>query len=404
MELAILIALIFAVNVVFGGSGTVPGEASGQSLTIDCGNSAIQIDSANYGSNCNAGSDQKANLGLYCDGFPKCTYLVAHGIIGDPAGGCRKTYVYGFTCTSTQVPDAQEYGVVAREATKKTLSINCGDAQITIVSAMYGRNCNVDRNSDETAHLGAACNGETTCEYFVDHDVIGDPAGGCPKEYDYVYTCANPCTNAGCDDGDPCNGEEYCEAGVCVPGEDMECERAFYCEAEVGCVRDCGNFAIDGYLRDCSLEFEDNENELSFIGGEIKRVDNRISATETRISDNTDDIETNDFNISELQARCDFLEAEVAELTARINDFAPLAGKNPPEARGQSVGVGPGEFNFDAFWYTHQVEIMFALILTSVLLVVSLCWMCCSERKKEKYSRVRIYDTDREDVGLNRKQ
>eukprot|EP00483_Globobulimina_turgida_P006908 UN06921 len=74
-------------------------------------------------------------------------------------------------------------------------------------------------------------------------------------------------------------------------------------------------------------------------------------------------------------------------------------------AGGQSVGVYPGDLNFDAFFYKYQPEIIFAFLFVSVMLMVSICCMCNADRKgKSKYSRVRIYDTDREDVGLNRKQ
>jgi hypothetical protein len=41
----------------------------------------------------------------------------------------------------------------------------------------------------ENGNLGAACDGADACDYHIDHRVIGDPARGCGKTYEYSYDC-----------------------------------------------------------------------------------------------------------------------------------------------------------------------------------------------------------------------
>ena len=56
---------------------------------------------------------------------------------------------------------------------------------INIVSATYGQNCGQQDN--RTLWLGDLCNGKVSCESCpLD---VGDPAGGCAKDYVINYTC-----------------------------------------------------------------------------------------------------------------------------------------------------------------------------------------------------------------------
>ena len=57
-------------------------------------------------------------------------------------------------------------------------------ATLNIVQATYGGNCNGQGNynvqpGNENQHLQTECNGLESCSYFIDHRVIGNPAGGC---------------------------------------------------------------------------------------------------------------------------------------------------------------------------------------------------------------------------------
>jgi len=82
---------------------------------------------------------------------------------------------------------------------------------------------------------GNACNGQETCQARVcvageppdcdDNNVCTedscDPATGC------VY---NPVGDGlPCPDGDACNGEEYCRAGICIAGTELDCDDANPC-------------------------------------------------------------------------------------------------------------------------------------------------------------------------------
>ncbi len=62
---------------------------------------------------------------------------------------------------------------------------------IRVLMAAYGRNCRAPK-PDVTAQLSAACNGKSACSYTVDHNVIGDTAPGCAKDYIVEYACVAP--------------------------------------------------------------------------------------------------------------------------------------------------------------------------------------------------------------------
>jgi hypothetical protein len=61
-------------------------------------------------------------------------------------------------------------------------------AGIRVVSATYGANCGVPRGN-VTRALVNACNGQNRCDYIVDVTKLGDPAGGCAKEFAVKYAC-----------------------------------------------------------------------------------------------------------------------------------------------------------------------------------------------------------------------
>jgi hypothetical protein len=61
------------------------------------------------------------------------------------------------------------------------------EGAIGVQSATYGANC--PTWSDQTATLGARCNGQKSCSYTIQTSAIGDPAPGCAKEYTAMWTC-----------------------------------------------------------------------------------------------------------------------------------------------------------------------------------------------------------------------
>jgi hypothetical protein len=60
---------------------------------------------------------------------------------------------------------------------------------VEISTATYGANCAVAQGN-QTENLRRACNGKSHCEYSVDHNAIGDPKFGCPKNYVVEWKCA----------------------------------------------------------------------------------------------------------------------------------------------------------------------------------------------------------------------
>ena len=67
------------------------------------------------------------------NGKNTCSYKVDHRIIGDPAVGCAKTYVYAFECCHQR----ECYSQLPAEASGKTLTIGCGSKRIEIETATY---------------------------------------------------------------------------------------------------------------------------------------------------------------------------------------------------------------------------------------------------------------------------
>ncbi len=158
--------------------------------------SGIRVTEASYGYyNCGRrGSSQTNNLARACNGKDSCSYRVNHGSIGDPAGGCPKQYHYKWCCGSKC-----HEGKLGSEASGKTLRMSCHHAPapqargIQITSASYGfHNCG-RRGSHQKSNLAAACNGKSSCSYRINHNSIGDPAGGCPKQYHYAWCCGSKC-------------------------------------------------------------------------------------------------------------------------------------------------------------------------------------------------------------------
>lgn len=86
----------------------------------------IVVQSAIYGPNCNTPADVTNDLVRACNsGNPqRCEYRVDHHVIGDPAIGCYKDYVYHWRCVGSDESQVHE-GVVRGEASGKTASLIC---------------------------------------------------------------------------------------------------------------------------------------------------------------------------------------------------------------------------------------------------------------------------------------
>jgi hypothetical protein len=180
----------------------------------------IRVVSGTYGGNCKArltggtgGTTNKtAHLKAECEGKDACEYDIFFELIGDPAPGCSKDYVAVWQCPGGS-------GGIARAEAEAGMGskvvLSCKRANgagppggtamapatmppakgIRVVSGTYGGNCKARLTGgaggkpDKTAHLKAECEGKDVCEYSVRHDLIGDPAAGCSKDYVAVWQC-----------------------------------------------------------------------------------------------------------------------------------------------------------------------------------------------------------------------
>ncbi len=61
-------------------------------------------------------------------------------------------------------------------------------AQIQVESATYGANCGAWRGN-ATSEVRWQCDGQQVCDYYISVSRLGDPAPGCPKNFDVRYRC-----------------------------------------------------------------------------------------------------------------------------------------------------------------------------------------------------------------------
>jgi len=150
----------------------------------------IRIEEASYGLNCGAQRNNAvADISFQCNGTKDCSYRVNHRRIGDPAVGCAKNYIVTWSCPgSTQ----RFQRAISPEASGRDIQLTCGEGTtaIKVRSATYGENCGATWGN-ATQDLEARCNGSKSCNYRVNHQVIGDPAVGCPKTYQFSYKCGS---------------------------------------------------------------------------------------------------------------------------------------------------------------------------------------------------------------------
>lgn len=79
--------------------------------------------------------------------------------------------------------------------------------------------CAADETTFTTYAENATCQADGTCGYTAAAETEE-----CKYGCDEVTGCLpDPCLALSCDDGDPCNGEETCADGACVPGTPVTC-------------------------------------------------------------------------------------------------------------------------------------------------------------------------------------
>ena len=64
------------------------------------------------------------------------------------------------------------------------------DNRIQVTAGSYGLNCKA-APGNKTEHLARQCDGKQRCSYRINHQVLGDPAVGCSKEYEAEWSCGS---------------------------------------------------------------------------------------------------------------------------------------------------------------------------------------------------------------------
>jgi len=390
-----LLVLVMLMSVAFGADTKTSTVIEGGTISINCGKEAITIVSGKYiCNNDNRASDKTAILGGRCNGKTTCSVGANNGVFSDPFPGCPKKFTSVWRCNKEVEVD--EGG---------TVNLNCGTGKINVLSAHYI--CKSDnRESDKTSYVSSACNDRSACSYGANNGNMGDPFPGCGKKLRVIYDCkVDPCANKNCDDGKYCNGEEYCDNGQCKPSANgnITCPNFFVCSnLHKKCVRDCGRFAIDGYLRECSAEFETSQNAINGLGNDIQSANVRIDGEAAKITANQGEINKNTGNISSnadaidankqaidsLRADLKKAQQDIAECKRELDGFGPLPNANPPEAK-------ENQSTFPVF---NVYLLMVGLIIANMILMAIMFYRCIYKRipKKHGYKRVVTYPSSDE--------
>ncbi|XP_063065568.1 uncharacterized protein LOC134457490 [Engraulis encrasicolus] len=183
---------------------------------LPSGQDVIKILSSNYGrtdnTTCIAGRpsgqikktdchEEKtyAYMAQRCDGRTQCSALASNSVFSDPCYGTFKYLEVSYTCLSPELSS------IACE--HKSLTIDCGQDVIKILSSNYGRTdrttCIAGRPSRQIqktdcheekafAYMAKRCDGKTQCSAVASNSVFSDPCGGTFKYLEVSYTCLSP--------------------------------------------------------------------------------------------------------------------------------------------------------------------------------------------------------------------
>ncbi len=84
------------------------------------------------------------------------------------------------------------------------------------------------------------------------------------------------------------------------------CDFGFICNTTDGsCVADCNEFEMDGYLSQCSMEFDNTEQRITLL-------EQNVSDLTDCCNDNTQRITSLEQTISDLMSRIDTLEQQTS--------------------------------------------------------------------------------------------
>jgi hypothetical protein len=61
--------------------------------------------------------------------------------------------------------------------------------KIKVLDASYGLNCNKNLRGNMTSTVARACRNKARCNFTINHQIHGDPANGCAKDFVVDYMC-----------------------------------------------------------------------------------------------------------------------------------------------------------------------------------------------------------------------
>ncbi|MEZ4449222.1 MAG: hypothetical protein R3B09_07055 [Nannocystaceae bacterium] len=149
-------------------------------------------------------------------------------------GDSTTTTTVGSTATTTAETTSVETSTTDATTTDATTT----DATTTDATTTDATTTDATTTDATTmATTGPACVDDEACAALADACNDGVCQGG---------TCVAAPLDDGtaCADGDVCNGDETCQAGVCAPGTPLACDDGAFCNGEEGC--DAGTGCVAG--------------------------------------------------------------------------------------------------------------------------------------------------------------
>ncbi|XP_026884118.2 L-rhamnose-binding lectin CSL2-like [Electrophorus electricus] len=184
--------------------------------TLSCGNGKIIIHSAKYGrtdsttcsyqrspselsnTKCNTCSPYPKLVAM-CQGQSNCSVQASSNIFSDPCDGTYKYLNISYSCICPGIQTSVTCESLQRELT-------CGQSNISIISANYGRTnsttCSAGRPANEVANTNCYassslstvitwCQGHKSCVVKASASTFTDPCQGTFKYLNVTYVCVN---------------------------------------------------------------------------------------------------------------------------------------------------------------------------------------------------------------------
>ncbi len=191
----------------------------------------------------NAPDDGVCDNGLFCDGAETC-----QSGLGCLAGAPVVCADDGIECT---LEACDEVGDACATALDNQLCIDAGLDFCTDTGCEQGDPCDEDADCDD----GQGCNGIETCDTSTDPGVCqaGPPvvcgdgtactSDACEELGGNATQCVNTPNDVACSDGNPCNGDEVCDAVTgCESGAPLDCDDGVGCTDD-SCIPAFGCFS-----------------------------------------------------------------------------------------------------------------------------------------------------------------